>query len=145
MRNPKEIVAVKCEGCFTEWYSPKFRNPYEDVPAYAEYYTEKIEPIMPCVGPSLGEAEEEFISSDLDCLSDRMMVSAKEWKSSKKLFEDSVKLALETGSKYTLETEDCGTIIITPYRRDEMPKVNETQIRLCGPFADLMRQRVESI
>ena len=29
-KNPYEIVAVKCEGCFTEWYSPNFKEPYED-------------------------------------------------------------------------------------------------------------------
>ena len=30
MKDKNEIVAVKCEGCFTEWYSPFYKEPYED-------------------------------------------------------------------------------------------------------------------
>lgn len=145
MKDPNQIVAVKCEGPFTEWYSPFFKEPYNDNEEYRDYYNDKIINIQPVIGPSLGETEEEFLSDDLDCLSDRIMCDAKDWRAAKDRFEQAVTQVLEFGGKQTLEDKECGKIVITAYRRCEMPKPNEEHLKVYGPYADLMRQRVAEI
>lgn len=146
-KNPYEIVAVKCEGPFTEWYSPFFKEPYNDNDEYRKYYDEHIIDIQPVIGPSLNEEDdEECINDDLDCLSDRMMCAVSgDWTAAKKWFEQNVKQALEFGTKITLEYPECGKFVFTPYRRFEMPKPNENHLKVYGPYADLVRQRVAEI
>ena len=146
MKDPNQIVAVKCEGSFTEWYSPFFKEPYNDNEEYRDYYNDKIINIQPVIGPSLGETEEEFLSDDLDCLSDRMMVDCgDEWDVAKNAFENAVEEALTCGKEVVLDEKEYGRIVITPYRRCEMPKPNEEHLKVYGPYADLMRQRVAEI
>ena len=36
-------------------------------------------------------------------------------------------------------------IVITPYRRKDMPKVDEEHLKVYGKYADLMRARVAAI
>lgn len=150
MKDPNQIVAVKCEGPFTEWYSPFFKEPYKDNEEYRKYYDEHIIDIQPVIGPSLNDKDdEECLNDDLDCLSDRMMSSAKDWKHAKKVFEDAVKEAIATGNKQVLDFRytdpNVEDVVITPYRRCEMPKPNENHLKVYGPYADLMRQRVAEI
>jgi len=147
MKNPEEIVAVKCEGPFTEWYSPFYKEPYNDNEEYRAYYDEHIIDIQPVIGPSLSATDdEENINDDLDCLSDRMMcATAGDWAEAKARFEQAVKEALQTGMVVKFTYEDCGAFVITPYRRKDMPKPNEEHLKVYGPYADLMRQRVAEI
>ena len=147
MKNPNEIVAVKCEGPFTEWYSPFYKEPYNDNDEYRAYYEEHIIDIQPVIGPSLSATDdEENINDDLDCLSDRMMCAAAgDWQEAKNRFEQAVKEAMQTGRVVKFTDEDCGDFVITPYRRKDMPKVNEEHLKVYGPYADLIRNRVEEI
>lgn len=144
-RNPNEIVAVKCEGCFTEWYSPYFKEPYVDNAEYRRYYEGHIIDVQPVIGPSLGETDEEFISDDLQCLAERICCDSKNWQKAVDEFKAEVENALEYGTAYEAEIADCGVIKITPYRRCEMPKPNEEHLKVYGPYADLMRERVANI
>ena len=147
MKNQNQIVAVKCEGPFTEWYSPYFKEPYNDNEEYRDYYDEHIIDIQPVIGPSLSETDdEENINDDLDCLSDRMMsATAGDWVEAKRRFERAVKEALETGKVVRFKDDDCGEFVITPFRRKDMPPVNEESLKVYGPYAELMRQRVAEI
>ena len=146
MKNPEEIVAVKCEGPFTEWYSPFYKDPYNDNEEYSEYYDENILDIQPVIGPSLSATDdEENINDDLGCLSDRMMCESEDWDAARKRFEKAVRKALKVGETVTLEDSECGKIVITPYRRKDMPKPNEKHLKVYGPYADLLRQRVAEI
>ena len=147
MKNPEEIVAVKCEGPFTEWYSPFYKEPYNDNEEYRAYYEEHIIDIQPVIGPSLSATDdEENINDDLDCLSDRMMCAAAgDWTTAKRRFERAVKEALATGKVVRFNDEDCGDFVITPYRRKDMPKPNKNHLKVYGPYADLLRQRVAEI
>ena len=146
MKDPNEIVAVKCEGPFTEWYSPFYKEPYNDNASYRKYYEEHIMDIQPVIGPSLNDADDqECLNDDLDCLSDRMMCDAKNWSAAKLWFEQNVRQALEFGTKYTVEHPECGKFVFTPYRRCEMPKPNENHLKVYGKYADLMRKRVAAI
>ena len=42
MSRKNDVVAVKVEGVFTEWYSPKWREPYDDDADYRAYYEKHI-------------------------------------------------------------------------------------------------------
>ena len=145
MKDPKEIVAVKCEGGFTEWYSPFYKEPYEDNAEYRAYYNEHILDVQPVIGPSLNEEDDdECIQGDLGCLSDRMMSAYNDWKAAKAVFEEAVCKALASGDVQTIEYEG-DTIKITPYRRGQMPKPNENHLKVYGSYADLIRERVAAI
>lgn len=147
MKDPNEIVAVKCEGCFTEWYSPFYKDPYEDNAEYREFYDTKMLDYEPVIGPSLGN--DEWLSGDLGCLSDRLTVDAENWDAAKKAMEDAVELALKTGETQVVDfryTEPkVADIKITPYRRKDLPKVDEEHLKTYGKYADLMRERVAAI
>lgn len=149
MKDPNEIVAVKCEGCFTEWYSPFFKDPYDDNAEYRKYYEENILKVQPVIGPSLGDSDNEFISGYLGCLSDRLTVDADFWDVAKADFEKAVEVAMQSGEVQVVDflyTDPKVTDIkITPYRRKDMPKPNEEHLKVYGPYADLMRERVAAI
>lgn len=149
MKDPNEIVAVKCEGCFTEWYSPFFKDPYEDNAEYRNYYEENILKVQPIIGPSLGNSDNEFISGDLGCLSDRLTVGADNWDKAKDAFEEAVEVAMQSGEVQVVDfhyTEpNVADIKITPFRRKDMPKPNEEHLKVYGEYADLVRERVAAI
>lgn len=147
MKDPNEIVAVKCEGCFTEWYSPFFKDPYEDNAEYRKFYDEKVLSFQPVIGPSLGN--DEWLCGDLDFLSDRLTVGADNWDKAKDAFEKAVEVAMQNGEVQVVDfhyTEpNVADIKITPYRRKDMPKPNEEHLKVYGPYANLMRERVAAI
>lgn len=149
MKDKNEIVAVKCEGCFTEWYSPFFKDPYEDNAEYREFYNTKMLDHEPVIGPSLGDSDNEFISGDLGCLSDRLTADAEDWDAAKKAVEDAVELALKTGEPQVVDfhyTEPkVADVNITPFRRKDMPKPDEEHLKVYGDYADLVRERVAAI
>ena len=147
MKDPNEIVAVKCEGCFTEWYSPFFKDPYEDNAEYREFYDAKMLNFEPVIGPSLGN--DEWLSGDLGCLSDRLTVEADNWDKAKDAFEEAVEVAMQSGEVQVVDfryTEpNVEDIKITPYRRKDLPKVDEEHLKVYGKYADLVRERVAAI
>ena len=147
MKDPNEIVAVKCEGCFTEWYSPFFKDPYEDNAEYRKFYDEKVLSFQPVIGPSLGN--DEWLVGDLDFLSDRLTVGAYFWDVAKATFEKAVEVAMQSGEvqfvDFTYTDPNVKGIRITPFRRKDMPKPDEEHLKVYGPFADLVRERVAAI
>ena len=149
MKDPNEIVAVKCEGCFTEWYSPFYKEPFEDNAEYRKYYEEKILEVQPVIGPSLGDSDNEFISGSLDFLSDRITSGAAFWDVAKADFEKAVEVAMQSGDVQVVDFRytdpNVTDIKITPYRRKDMPKPNEEHLKVYGEYADLIRERVAAI
>lgn len=149
MKDPKEIVAVKCEGGFTEWYSPFFKEPYNDNQEYRDYYNEHIIAVQPVIGPSLNDGDDdECINDDLQFLAERMCSDAKDWAGAIDEFKRAVNSVLRNGFVCSLDLTRYGmtdTIKITPYKREEMPKPNENHLKVYGPYADLMRERVAAI
>ena len=137
--------AVKVEGCFTEWYAPTFKDPYEDDADYQEYYDELILNSQPVIGPVV-DGESNFLSGDLGCLSDRITCDAYDfgkWEEAKASFEDAVEKALATGEVVVCKFEGLDDITITPYR--ELPPIPDKSYEVYGKFADLVKARVAAI
>ena len=148
MKDRNEIVAVKCEGPFTEWYSPFYKEPFNDNAEYRKYYEEHIMDIQPVIGPSLNtDDDEECISDDLDCLTDRLCVDVGlgTWDDAKGKLADAINDALNDGKVRIFSYDGMEDVKITPYRRGDMPKPNENHLKVYGPFADLIRERVAAI
>lgn len=143
--NKAKAVAVKVEGPFTEWYSPSYEEPYTHNEEYAAYYDEVVSEEIPVVGPSLGESEDDYITGDLDCLSDRMASGEKNWQLAKEALEFAVENALDRNETTTLELDEGGMVTITPYTKENLPPVNEESLKVYGPFAEVMRAAVEAI
>ena len=145
-KNPDEIVAVKCEGCFTEWYSPNFKEPYDDNAEYRKYYEEHILEVKPVIGPSLGESDDEYITDDLQCHAERMCCDSSDWATSTEDYMDAIEACLADGKPRTWEdTKSDQKVKITPYKRSELPPVNEESLKVYGPYAELLRKRIAEI
>lgn len=142
-----KMVAVKCEGSFTEWYSPNYKEPYEDNVDYRNYYHEHIINELPVIGPSLGDAEDENLTDDLQCHSERMCSDAKDWKAATEAYKAMVEKCLADGKPRTFKYDGVGGIEvkITPYTKANLPPVNEKSLEVYGPFAELFRARVAAI
>lgn len=147
-KDPNEIVAVKCEGCFTEWYSPNYRDPYEDSPEYREYCEEmRLVEYKPSVlGPAIGDCEDDFITDDLQCHAERMCVDSSDWMTSAEDYKAAIGECLHDGQpRVWRDTMSDQTVKITPYRRCDMPPVNEASLEIYGPYTALMRERIADI
>ena len=141
-KNTNKAKAVKVEGCFTEWYAPTFKDPYEDNEEYAEFYDQKILDMRPVIGPAV-DGKDEFLTGDLDCLSDRITCGASDWDRARDGFADAVEKALATGKVQTFKYEGIDDIKITPYK--ELPKIPEEAYKVYGKFAELVKERVAAI
>lgn len=143
---PYKVLAVRIQGDFTEWYSPFYKDPYNDDPIYRQYYHDRIINDIPVVGPSLGEGEtDENITDDLACLAERLCVDAEDWDEECDDFMEEVKGVFETAEETTYVTCDNKKIIITPYFKHNFPKVNEESLKVYRAYAELLRKRVENI
>ena len=155
MKKEKKYIAVKVEGPFNEWYAPDFRNPYDTNAAYNEWYEANFdkENLPPSVfGGCFGD-DEAYVSSDIECLCDRLTDLADEdddgnlmdgylsWDS---LYTD-IKDALNSGTTFTYTAKDGRTLKITPYLKDEMPPINEDSLKCYREYASLVRERMEEI
>ncbi len=146
MKKKNEFVAVKCEGCFTEWYAPTYKDPFEDNLNFRDYYEEHIIDIKPVLGPSLGDSEDEFVIDDLQCHAERMCVDSDNWAGSTNAYMDAIEKCLADGKPRTWKDPYSDqTVKIIPYRKSELPPVNEESLKIYGPWADLMRERVAAI
>jgi hypothetical protein len=141
-KNTNKAKAVKVEGCFTEWYAPTFKDPYEDNEEYAAFYDERILDMQPVIGPAV-DGETEYLSGDLGCLSDRITCDARSWDKARHGFAEAVKKALATGKVQTYKFVGMDDIKITPYK--ELPKIPEKAFALYGKFANLVKERVAAI
>ena len=137
--------AVRVEGCFTEWYAPTFKDPYEDNEEYRWYYDKMILDGCPVIGPAV-DGKDEYLSGDLGCLSDRITCDAHEigkWDKAKDGFEKSVLKALATGKVQTFKFKGLDDIVITPY--EKLPTIPRKAYRHYGEFARLVEERVLAI
>lgn len=141
-KNTNKAKAVKVEGCFTEWYAPTFKDPYEDNEEYAEFYDQKILAMQPVIGPAV-DGKDEYLSGDLDCLSDRLTCDAENWDKARKGLIKAIKEVLATGKVQTFKYEGMDDIKITPYK--ELPKIPEKAYKVYGKFAELVKERVAAI
>ena len=149
-RKEKEFVAVKVEGRFTEYYSPFFTDPYEDDGEYREHYENNILPIQPVLGPSLGDSDNHFLTGDLNCLAERLACDCEGsentavWGDYTEKIADAIEAVLKSGEAAT-HTFGGLKIIITPFKRGELPPINEEQLKVYGKYANLIRERVAAI
>ena len=139
------IVAVRCEGCFTEWYSPDFKDPYEDNAEYREYYNNYVLPFQPVIGPSLGDANDEYLTSDLQCHAERMCCDAEDWDKATSAYADAIKQCIADGKPRTFKFEGLHDVKITPYTKENLPPVNEDSLGEYAEFKELIRERVAAL
>jgi hypothetical protein len=142
-----KCVAVKCEGCFTEWYAPTYKDPYDDNAEYRKYYDKVLINDIPVIGPSLGNSETEYISSYLGCLTDRLSVSVGlgTWDDASGLLADMITDSLTDGKPRVFKFDGMDDVKITPYKKEELPPVNEKSLDVYKDFKELRRERVAAI
>lgn len=143
--NDKEFVAVKLEGPFTEWYSPYFKDPFNDNAEYRKYYEEHIIDQKPVIGPALGDDDDAYICDDLQYTAERYMSGCNNWGKETDNLISQIERALESGVTCTYISDIGETIKITPYRKSELPPVNEESLKVYGPYSELIRERVAAI
>lgn len=137
-----KVKIVRLAGCFTEWYAPTFRDPYEDNEDYAEFYDQKLLDMQPVMGPDVN-GKEEFLTGDLGCLADRLTCDAEDWDKARDGCMKAVKRALKSGRPQTFRLDGATPIRITPYKR--VPKIPEKSYEVYGRFASLVKERVAQI
>ena len=140
-----KVVAVRCEGCFTEWYSPNFKDPYEDNAEYREYYNNHVLPFQPVIGPSLGDANDEYLTSDLQCHAERMCCDAEDWDKATNAYADAIEQCIADGKPRTFKFEGLHDVKITPYTKENLPPVNEDSLGEYAEFKELIRERVAAL
>ena len=142
-----KCVAVKCEGCFTEWYAPTYKDPYDDNAEYRKYYDKVLINDIPVIGPSLGNSETEYISSYLGCLTDRLSVSVGlgTWDDASGRLADMIEESLADGKARTFKYDGMENVKIIPYTKEELPPVNEKSLEAYKDFKELLRERVKAI
>ena len=137
-----DVKIVRVIGCFTEWYSPYYKDPYEDNPEYAEFYDRKMLDMQPVIGPDVN-GKEEFLTGDLGCLADRLTCDADDWDKARKGVIKAVKLAIKSGKPQTFRFPGVTPVRITPYRR--VPRIPDKSYRVYGKYAGLIKERVSQI
>lgn len=145
MRKPNKIVAVKLEGCFTEWYSPYFKDPFEDNEAYRKYYEDNIIDKQPVVGPVLGGEDGAYLTEDLQCVAERLCCSAKAWDTATEDLISTIEMCLADGKPRTWENAEVGNVKITPFTKAQMPPLTDDALEVFGDFGWLIKERYEAI
>ena len=145
-----DIVAVRVAGKFAEFYSPFYKEPYEDNEEYREYYNKNILPVQPVIGPCLGDGNQEYLSNDLICLAERIACdcegsdTTEGWIENRDTIMDYVDKVFKEGNAISPVVGNL-QLIITPLRRGELPTINEEHLKVYGKYADLIRGRVAAI
>ena len=145
MRNPNEIVAVKLEGCFTEWYSPYYKVPFEDNADYRKYYEENIIDKQPVVGAVLGGEDGAFLTKGLQCVAERLCWDAKGWLTETEGLTAEIKMCLDDGKPRTWENAEVGSVKITPFTKEQKHPLTDDALEVFGKFGYLIRERYEEI
>ena len=145
-----KVIAVRVAGRFAEFYSPFFSDPYEDNAEYRAFYDEHILPVQPVLGPCLGDGEHEYLTGDLTCLAERLACDCGGsedtgvWEKCCNDIADAIEAVLKSGEAATHVIGGL-QLVITPYRRGELPPIKETHLKVYGKYADLIRERVAAI
>lgn len=137
-----KVKIVRLVGCFTEWYAPTFKDPYEDNEDYAEFYDRRLLIMQPVIGPDVN-GKDEYLTGDLGCLADRLTCDADDWDKARDGCMKAVKRALKSGKPQTFKFDGVTPIRITPYKR--VPKIPEKSYEVYGKFASLVKERVAQI
>ena len=148
MSNPNDIVAVKLEGCFTEWYSPNYKEPFEDNEEYRKYYEEHIMDKQPVIGPVLGGVDGQFLSDDLGCVAERLCCDDWEhWQRNTNELCDTIEMCLADGKPRTWKDIDgkITEVKITPVKKAELPPLTDDALKVFGDFGWLIKERYEAI
>ena len=147
MSNPNGIVAVKLEGSFTEWYSPNYKDPFEDNADYRKYYEEHIMDKQPVIGPVLGGVDGEFLSDDLRCVAERLCCDAHDWDKATEDLIATVEMCLVDGKPRTWKDIDgvVADVKITPFKKAELPPLTDDALKVFGDYGWLVRERYEAI
>ena len=147
MKDENQIVAVRCKGMFTEWYSPFFRDPFADDHEFREWYSEIfVHSKYDFSGPSLNKDDDgEVLTNDDSFLSERLTACEEDWAESKNRVVDAIKEALSDGVEKYVTLASGDMITITPYKRRDMPKPPLELYAKYEKFASLMKERVEDI
>ena len=138
-------VAVKLEGCFTEWYSPTYKEPFDDNGEFHKYYSEHLIDSRPVAGPVLGGEDGHYIGGDIVWLVDRMCCGASDWQGASNSLRADVAASLVDGKTRTWNHPEVGEVKITPYTKAEMPPLTDEALAEFGPYASLIRERYEAI
>lgn len=145
MSKPNDIVAVKLEGCFTEWYSPNYKEPFEDNADYRQFFEESIIDKQPVVGPVLGGEDGASLTNDLQCVAERLCCTAKDWDTATEDLMDAIEMCLADGKPRTWENAEVGNVKITPFTKAQMPLLTDDALKVFGKFGSLIRERYEAI
>ena len=145
MSLPNDIVAVKLEGCFTEWYSPTYKEPFEDHDEFRKFYEENLIDKQPVVGPVLEGIDGHWIGGDLMWLADRMCCGARDWQGACNSLRADVAACLVDGKPRTWKHPEVGEVKITPFKKCEMPPLTDDALKVFGKFGYLIRERYEAI
>lgn len=145
-----KVIAVRVSGRFAEFYSPFYSDPYEDNAEYRAFYDEHILPVQPVLGPCLGDGEHEYLTGDLTCLSERLACDCEGsentavWGDYTEKIADAIEAVLKSGEAAT-HTFGGLKIAITPFKRGELPPINEEHLKVYGKYANLIRERGAAI
>ena len=150
MSNPNDIVAVKLEGCFTEWYSPNYKEPFEDNEEYRKYYEEHIIDKQPVIGPVLGGEDGHFLSDDLSCVAERLCCDSLEhWQRNTDDLCSTIEMCLAADEYSTriirLVDGKITEVKITPVTKAELPPLTDDALKVFGDFGWLIRERYNAI
>ena len=137
-----KVKIVRIAGCFTEWYSPYYKDPYEDNADYAEFYDKKMLAMQPVIGPDVN-GKEEFLTGDLGCLADRLTCDADDWDKARDGCMKAVERALKSGKPQTFRFDGVTPIRVTPYKR--VPRIPDKSYKVYGKYAGLIKERVAMI
>ena len=140
-------VAVKLEGCFTEWYSPNYKEPFEDNEEYRKYYEEHIIDKQPVIGPVLGGVDGEYISDDLQCVAERLCCDSNNWDKAADDLCSTIEMCLADGKPRTWKDVDgkITEVKITPVTKAELPPLTDDALTVFGDFGWLIRERYNAI
>jgi len=146
-KDPNEVVAVKLEGCFTEWYSPNYKEPFEDNADYRKYYEEHIIDKQPVIGPVIGGDDGDFISDDLQCVAERLCCDSKDWDKATEDLKATIEMCLADGKERTWKDVDgvVDDVKITPFKRGDMPPITDEALKVFGDYGWLIKERYEAI
>ncbi len=133
--------ALKVTGSFTEWVAPTMKDLYESNADFRAWYEESgmLDKLPPALIPFGGEG---YISTDVDCLADRLATSNDTaiWSRESELIKSALWTALNEGRRI----EVMG-IVIEPFTAEELPITPLERFAYYGPYADALRASVDAL
>ena len=138
-----KAIALKVTGHFTEWIAPTMEDPYENNADYRNWYEKSgMLAKLPSVLVPFGNGEDEYISSDVDCLADRLAMSNDHavWAEESALIRKALWTALNEGKRI----EVMG-IVMEPFNANELPVTPLERFEDYGPWAEKLRASVDAL